>query len=210
MKSFSDVLLVEKNKLFSPYPWVPLFHFDFTAPVGDIYLVGNISDITYGGQVYTAFDIQVELPEDNNDGSIPECTIAAANQSRAFEEMITQTNGGVDSSVTITVVNTNNLTEDYTELTWNFNILQVECAADFVTMVCSLYSPLDKRFPPERYYNDHCRYKYFKGVECKYSGANAMCDRSLDQCILYGNSINFGGFPGILDADIAFIFNKSV
>lgn len=208
MKNISSVLRIEKNRLASPYPWIPLVKFAFPSPVGNVFLVGDTQDVTYQSQVYTAFDLEITLPSDETRSTIPECEIIAANQSRAFEQMITQTNGGVDTLVTITVVNRNNLTEDYSALTWNFYILQVTCTNMEVTMTCSLYSPMDMKFPPDRYYGSTCRYKYYKGVECKWGGGQTTCDRSITTCRTYGNQINFGGFPGIADSNIAFLFTR--
>lgn len=208
MRTLSAALLIEKNRLASTYPWVTLVHFSFTAPIGHIYLVNNTENVTYQTQVYTAFDIQVELPADATGQQIPECKIIAANQSRAFESMIVDTLGGVDTPVTITLVNTNNLAEDYSDLTWGFTILQTTCNAKEVSMDCSLYSPLDKRFPPDRYFGTNCRYKYFKSTECKYSGAVTICNRSFDACKALSNLTNFGGFLGIDDKTIAFLFTK--
>ena len=211
MRSLADVLLIEKNRLASPYPWVPLVHFAFPSPVGDIWLAGNIEDVTFGGQLYTAFHIEVELPEENVHAVVPECIIHVANQSRAFESLIIQTNGGVDTTVTIVIVNTNNLTASYSELTWTYNILQVNTSNEFVDMTCSLYSPLDKRFPPDRYYGSTCRHILFKGVECKYVGSSpTTCDRNIDTCRSLGMAVNFGGFRGILDPNIAFLFSKRI
>ena len=210
MKNFSSALIIEKNKLSSPYPWIPLVHFAFAGPVGSVWLAGNLSNVTYLGQVYTAFDIEVQLPNSNLEASIPECRIIAANQSRAFEEMLLVTGGGVDTIVTLTIVNTNNLGADYSALTWTFTILQATCNSNSVEMTCSLYSPLDRKFPPDRYYGTTCRYKYFKGSECRASHPATTCNRSLDQCRQYLNQTNFGGFPGIFNKTIAFLFTKRV
>lgn len=207
MKTLPAALIIEKNRLASPYPWIPLVHFAFPSPVGDIWLAGNLSDVTYGGQEYTAFDIAVQLPDSNVKPSIPECQIVVANQSRVFEGMVIDSGGGVDTTVTIVIVNTNNLGESYAALTWTFVVLQAKCNSSQVIMDCSLYSPLDRKFPPDRFYGSTCRYKYFKGAECKET-EGSVCDRSLAQCRLYGNQTNFGGFPGILDSNVAFLFTK--
>jgi phage-related protein len=210
MKNFSDALLIEKNKLASPYPWVPLIHFAFPSSY-EIWLAGDLSDVTYQGQVYTAYNIEVKLPDDNVDAVVPTCQIIAANQSRAFEEIIINTNGGVDYPVTVTIVNTNYLTADYADLTWNFYVLQTTCTNEAVVLECSLYSPLDRKFPPDRFFASTCRYKYFKGAECKYDGVQGSCDRSIDTCrdLMY-NIGNFGGFPGIQESNIAYLFTKRI
>ena len=210
MKTLPSALIIEKNRLASPYPWVPLVKFAFPVPTGDVFLAGNLSDVTYGGQLYTAFNIDVQLPDCNVKAVVPECTITAANQSRVFEGMIIDSNGGVDTQVNITIVNTNNLAADYSTLTWSFYILQVNSNSSEVTMTCSLYSPLDRRFPPDRYYGSTCRFKFFKGIECKYASTKTTCDRSLATCRSYSNEANFGGFPGLHDKNIAFLFTKRI
>ena len=209
MKTLPSALIIEKNRLSSPYPWVPLVYFDFSSE--DLWLAGDISNVTYppGGQVYTAYDFEVQLPDSSVESVVPECKIIVANQSRVFEEIIIQSSGGVDSYVTITIVNTNNLNADYTNLTWDFVVLQTVCNSQSVVLTCSLYSPLDKRFPPDRYYGGTCRYKYFKGAECKYSDSETTCDRSLSTCRILENQTNFGGFPGIYDRGVAFLFSRN-
>jgi hypothetical protein len=50
-----------------------------------------------------------------------------------------------------------------------------------------------------------CRWKVFKGDECRYSGAAPGCDRTYARCTTLGNTLHFGGFrwlPSIIDVDI--------
>ena len=44
-----------------------------------------------------------------------------------------------------------------------------------------------------KYYGS-CRWRIFKGVECKYAGIAITCDRTYDLCDSYGNTDNYGGF----------------
>lgn len=44
------------------------------------------------------------------------------------------------------------------------------------------------------YFSGSCRWRIFKGVECKYVGNGSFCDRTFSQCLAYGNTYNFGGF----------------
>ena len=44
------------------------------------------------------------------------------------------------------------------------------------------------RHPPS------CRWKKFKGDECKYAGGYTWCDRTYARCVFLNNSDNFGGF----------------
>lgn len=50
-----------------------------------------------------------------------------------------------------------------------------------------------------------CRWKTFKGDECKYTGSETWCDRSYSRCDALSNTDNFGGFrwlPSIVDVEI--------
>lgn len=46
-------------------------------------------------------------------------------------------------------------------------------------------------------FSGSCRWKVFKGPECKYGGGASTCDRSYATCSSYGNVSNFGGFRWI-------------
>lgn len=55
------------------------------------------------------------------------------------------------------------------------------------------------RHPPS------CRWKIFKGLECRYLGVGDTCDRSYAQCTAYSNTDHFGGFrwlPSIEEKEI--------
>lgn len=50
-----------------------------------------------------------------------------------------------------------------------------------------------------------CRWKVFRGNECKYPGPGAECDRTYSQCVAYENIDNFGGFrwlPSLVNRNI--------
>lgn len=47
---------------------------------------------------------------------------------------------------------------------------------------------------PTSTYSGSCRWKVFKGTECKYTGGKLDCDRTYTQCKEYSNWNNFGGF----------------
>lgn len=53
--------------------------------------------------------------------------------------------------------------------------------------------------PNRRVFGKYCRWRKFKGLECKYSGSETECDRAFDTCKKFGNTLNFGGFPAIIN-----------
>lgn len=65
--------------------------------------------------------------------------------------------------------------------------------------VRGVYGASAQGIGPTQEYSRTCRYKQFKGVECKYAGAATTCDRSYATCQSYRNQVNFGGFRFALD-----------
>lgn len=43
-------------------------------------------------------------------------------------------------------------------------------------------------------FSGSCRWRVFKGIECRYSGSGLSCDRTYSQCVAYNNDVNYGGF----------------
>lgn len=207
MKSLVSALATEKNKLFSTYPWVPLVQFAFASPVGTIYLCKDLDNITYGGQTYTKFAMEVEF-QDDSQGKLPECVIRLSNVSRVIEAYLQSLDGAVDTVVTLTFVNTDNLTEDYSDLSWSYYILGTESDENWITFSLGIYNLLEKPFPNQKYQTLTCRYRTFKGLECSYSGPYATCDRSYDACTARNNTDRFGGFLGLSDKSVSFLLSR--
>lgn len=44
-----------------------------------------------------------------------------------------------------------------------------------------------------------CSWEY-KGINCKYAGPDETCDKTWKDCKSKGNTINFGGFPAVVEA----------
>lgn len=54
-------------------------------------------------------------------------------------------------------------------------------------------------------HSSSCRWKKFKGAECRYAGAGDWCDRSYTRCQALNNIVHFGGFRFLPDLE-----NKSI
>ena len=197
MRTLPANLITEKNKLEGDNPWLILL--DIYVDVSTtLYLVRNTEDITFDGQVYTAFPFEIEASVQKSKGELPTIGLKVSNVTRAIQAQLEATDGLIGNEVTLKVVNNAYLAEDYAELTETFEILN--CTADvmWVNMTLGFPNPMARRFPLYRYLADHCRYVgKFKGAECGYSGADATCDGTIDACRLKSNSARFGGFPGL-------------
>ncbi len=197
MKTLPANLILEKNRLHSENPWLILL--DIYVDVSTtLYLVRNTEDITFGGQLYTAFPFELASSIQKSKGELPTLEIKVSNVTRAIQAHLEATDGLIGNEVTLRVVNNAYLTESYAELTETFEILN--CVADvmWVNFTLGFPSPMSRRFPLYRYLADHCRYVgHFKGAECGYAGDDASCDGTLDACRAKSNSGRFGGFPGL-------------
>lgn len=62
-----------------------------------------------------------------------------------------------------------------------------------------------KKKVPRRTHQASCTWTFKDAITCKYADAQTTCDKSYDQCLNYGNAINFGGFrwlPSLADKQI--------
>lgn len=188
----------EKNKLVSTAPWLLLL--TVTLPDTTVLrLVRNTEDITFGGNVYTAFAFELGEVRSGGDGRIQGVTLRVGNPERALQPYLEAHDGLVGCAVTLTVVHADNLASDYAELTLNYDVLAAEPKSDWITFTLGAENPLRRRFPLYVAVPYSCNWA-FKGAECAYAGAATSCSRTLDACRALSNSARFGGRPGIVGA----------
>jgi len=198
MKSLSANLVQEKNKQHSTYPWLLLL--DITLPDSTIFrFVNNNEDIVYKGNTYTCFPFEIGPQESSVDGEIPKIELKICNITRILTPYLNTYNGGLESEVLITVVNSNLLAEDYSELEATLTVIDCQVDEYWVSWSLGLFNPTMQRFPLYRYLANYCSYPFFNtGIgECGYNGALTTCLHTLADCIAHGNEINFGGNLGL-------------
>lgn len=202
MRSLSSTLLIEKNRLESDDPWLILV--DLVLSTVTLYLVRNTSDIVFQGRTYTAFPFELDLFTETSEGEVPQVQIRVSNVTRVIQGYIEEIAGAVDATATIHVVNSANLSEDYSDLDLTFRVVKTEATAEWVVFHCGLPSPLTMRYPVYRYLGEHCNW-VFKGYECGYNGPAIVCDRTFEYCSRLENTFNFGGFLGLSRGKVRFV-----
>lgn len=191
-------LRIEKNKLVSTAPWLLLLA--VTLPDTTVLrLARNTEDVTFGGNVYTAFAFELGDVRSGGDGRIQGVTLRVANPGRALQPYLEAYDGLIGCAVTLSVVHADNLASDYSELTLNYDVLAAEPKSDWITFTLGAENPLRRRFPLQVAIPFSCNWG-FKSAECAYAGATTSCARTLDACRALGNSARFGGRPGIIGA----------
>jgi len=199
MKNLPAALIIEKNRLTSEGAWLILLDIALPQPPADpliVRLVKNNEDITFQGHVYTAFPFDIEATQSDSAGQIPTVKLSISNVTRTLQGYIEGYHGGLGAAVTVTVVNSELLTEDYAELQMTFEVLESDSTSQFITFMLGAPNPLRKRFPLYVAIARHCNWR-FKARECNYSGSDTTCKRTLDDCKSKGNSGRFGGRPGL-------------
>ncbi len=198
MKNLPSALIIEKNKLNTASPWLILLEITLQSGAANetFYFVRNTENVTYNGQAYTAFPFEIEPSRLTSKGDIPTVTLRVSNITRILQAYLESYNGGVGSTVKVTVVHAANLAESFAELEMEFEVIACSTDAEWVVFTLGSPNPLRQRCPLERYIASHCNWK-FKGDECGYSGAETVCNRTYEQCVERGQTARFGGFLGL-------------
>ena len=200
MKLLPTALVIGKNMLASNDAWLLLVDISIpTVPATTVRLVRNNEDITFEGNVYTAFPFDFAPMKTQKTGEIPTVSFKVSNVTRALQVEVEDYDGLVGQEVTLYIVNSALLSENYTELTWVFTILTCSVSSEWISFGVGAPNPLRRRFPLNRYLSDHCVWR-LGGAECKYAGVDSTCKRTLSDCQSRtggSNSFNFGGHVGL-------------
>ena len=171
MRTVPLALRLEKNKLISTAPWLLLLA--ITLPDASVIrLAKNTDDVTFLGNVYTAFAFELGTIGSGGDGQIQGVSLKVANPERALQPLMEANNGFVGCTVSLMVVHAANLSEDYTELTLAYDVLGAVCAEDWIEFTLGALNPIRRIFPLLSAKPYSCDWK-FKGVECAYAEATA-------------------------------------
>lgn len=193
---------LDKGRLFSQVVYVALLEIDILDPVSravieTLRLAHNNEDFVFLGNTYIQmpFDFQVTTAKNE----LPSVTLAITDHTQAIQGRLQEYQGGVDSPVRLLIVSTAN--SDSAEITESFTITGARSkSSDYmVSFDLGVENPLALRFPARLMNRDRCPWR-FRGTECAYTGAAPTCDFTLggaNGCRVKGNSVNFGGFPGI-------------
>ena len=225
MKNIPLALRQAKNAFGQDSPWLMLLTLTLPSPDNTVFkIVPNTEDIVFPAgsdpllNTYTAFPVQIELPNETNSGEIPSISLQVSNVTRVLQTHLEALNGALGATVELIIVNAALLSEDYAELTMEFEVLQATCTAQWVTLKCGASNPLRRRFPADKYFAGHCNWQFNSaavvalgsnvGAECGYSGPYtgdlATCKRTLADCEAHSNAPRFGGFPGLESGGLRF------
>ena len=190
-------IALAKNRLSDNGAWLVLL--DLVLDESTVlYLVRNTEDITWGGQVYTAFPFDMDDAKQSGDGSLQSVTIRVSNVMRAVQRQIEALDGMGDASVVLRVVYSEELAAGAV-IEETFSVGSVSCSSEWVSIELQPENFWSRRCPRYTYTRQNCRWK-FKSDECGYSGSTATCNKTMKACAAMSGGSNiarFGGFPAI-------------
>ncbi len=195
MKGIPEVLVREKNKLFTPHPWLVLLDIELDA-THKLYFCSNDENVTFDGRTYEAFPFYLDPTTEDVKGEMPSVSLKVANVTLVIHCYLEELDGAVGASVTVRVVNAEYLTEDVSDLEMTFSALSSEADAEWITFALGAPNLLRQRFPRFRSLAGHCNWD-FKSVECAYSGVEVACDRTFEACEARANTRRYGGYKGL-------------
>lgn len=196
MRPLPIALVRAANRIDQTDPWLMLIEIDLNT--GEtLRLVNNNEDVVFQGNTYIAFAFTISPPAESSKGEIPVVELSVANATQTIQNYIEQYSGGVGSQVILYIVNAGNLDEDYAELTTKLTIVGCKASAKWVTFSLSAINPMNKRFPPDQYISQHCRFAFKVDPRCGYIGTASTCNKTLDNCKELDNQRRFGGHPAL-------------
>lgn len=192
MKVWETAAILEKNKLASDAPFLLLLKIRHTDLPEVIYLARNTEDVTWAGQVWARFPLNVSSVV--TDGTtLPTVKLTVSNCGGVIQSYLQQYGGLTDAAVTLYVVHANLLDTAEPLDRLDFTCLSTSYDESWVTFNLGSSPELYNKFPLDTYMTDFCPFA-FKSVRCGYAGSEKPCNNTLKECRIRER---FGGEQGM-------------
>jgi|GEM_PF-659278 len=154
---------------------------------------------------YVAFPITHDQIGENTSSQIDSIKITLANVSRliqAYLELYDNPSAGITlrgKKVLIRTVWANQLGDNEAFVDHVYYIDSWVADQNNVTFtVSSKFDVLERQLPGRNFSRTACAWATrFKGIECQYTGVEATCDGTLQQCRGYNNVLRYGAQPAV-------------
>lgn len=157
------------------------------------------SDLTYGGNVYTAWAFDAEILTAGKGTAVPTTQLTIDDSAQILRPYALESGWFYDTWLTTTIVCPASLATDSSWSSVTSEILRAQPKGDAIQLTLGGANLAQMRYPPERYWFDQCPYaKGFKAdPRCGYSGEETDCDGTLTDCVARSNETRYGGFLGL-------------
>jgi lambda family phage minor tail protein L len=194
MMEVSDAtFLQEKNKEENK----PIFLYEVSWTDSDVlYLAAFDSDISFGGQTYTAFPIKRMGLKQDIQGTSGSVKLRAANVDRAMQFYLEYYDGLRGQQVVEKMVWYNLLANTDAVKTNKFFVDSSSYNEEIVELnLMSRLNVLDLELPGRSIERSFCMWE-FKSSDCGYSGGEETCNHTFERCEELQNEGRYGAFPG--------------
>ena len=184
--------ILEKNRLANDKPFLLLMRVKHKSLSEPIYLARNNDDVVWNGITWVRFPIGLDnMTQDGKETA--SLNLKVSNLGGVIQTYVQQNNGFTDATVTLYVVHAAHLDNTVPEFTLTMTCTATKYDESWVTFSLSSDTDFSWSFPPDRYMQDFCRFR-FKGPRCGYVGNAAECNGTLATCRIPSR---FGGEPGV-------------
>ena len=221
-ESLNSTLVDEKNKIHSTAPWAWLFEVVLSDdPATDaIRVSGSHEQVTFDGNVYYPFPIQLSALARSKGGMISDLEVTISNVGGIIAPYL-ESGRLLDAVANVGIVHENDLSLRVNA--GRFTVKNATLSASTAILALGLFNVFEAPLPAQRYNRTRCRFVYGQ-AGCSYntslpnaiSGSNPLfdpttCDLGLETsngCRVHGDNevangmqrlhpLYFGGFPGI-------------
>lgn len=200
---------IDKNKITSSAVWVAILDINIVDPntrlvTETLYIARNDEPIVFDGQEYLAANFEFDIKQQS--GQDPSVTLTAQDQTRYLQTRMEAMAGGVFSTVTLRIVNSERLDQP-AELEYDFEVTGSSASNYVVSFTIGAENFLNVAFPRHRQWKGRCAWR-FKGYGCGYVGPLTTCDYTLDGangCTVHfpgAATLPFKGLPGLVRLNI--------
>lgn len=199
MRNLPPSIVKVAGKTSTASAWLMLLVFSIDG--NTIRIVDNPEDVVFDGDTYTAGNFGISSAQESSDGQMTSWSIVITDVSRLLAPTLEDYDGAIGATVTLVVVNSKLLAENYAEITRVFTVRASNVDGDQMTLMLSGSNLLVARHPRYRYIGKHCNWVYGT-AECGASGGS--CDRTYANCVSNSNEDRFGGYLGLQSGTIRF------
>ena len=172
MQDLPNAITAQKNKLSTPGSWLIFLNISFTGET-TLNLVNNISDVVLGGTTYTKWAFGLGQVRETIKGDLPRVTLSLYDVGLTMRATLQANDGWSGGEVSVRrafVPKTVGIkTGTDTNIIQYFTILDTvwDDSRNIINFNLGISTPLNKRFPRDRYVATICRHR-FRGGFCRY------------------------------------------
>lgn len=195
MRDLDAASTTEKNASANKPIFLYTIH-DYDGADGNLYFAEHDADVVFDGVTYSKFPIKHEFTTENTQNQIDAVSLSVANVSRLIEAYLMNYDLR-GKKVDIIMVWANRLDDADSKIVSSYYIDTYIATEQSVTFtLSSKFDLLDVPLPARTCLRNYCSWK-FKSTECGYSGAETICNKTMQKCRELSNQLRFGGFPSV-------------